>query len=248
MTGDSGILRAVRLTGRRSGPSRAVRSFASLREWYASAEARAAADSVIQYQSPVGRMDSRTPNLLKPPSKPGELGRPTIDNNATIEADAVFGPGGRGHGRSQDIGKPSSAVWNTSLPLSTRTGAGRSISPCGRVTTPGSPYNDNAMVNVLMLLRDVSSRRCALRFCRPGTLREKASASLARGIRSDPAAPRSEAAWPAHRLVRSARREYAGACLGACLRAAVALRRRNRRYRALPDVERGSLAGDRCGN
>lgn len=51
-------------------------------EWYRSAEARAAANTVIQYQSSEGGWQKNT-DLLTPPTSREGLERPTIDNGAT---------------------------------------------------------------------------------------------------------------------------------------------------------------------
>jgi PelA/Pel-15E family pectate lyase len=149
------------------------------REWYASAEARTAADIVIQYQSPEGGWTKNT-DLLKPPSKPGELGRPTIDNNATtrpmrflaLVADATGDARYRqAFERGMDYlfaAQYPNGGWPQYFPL--REGY------YSRIT-----YNDTAMVNVLTLLRDVGTGDAPYGFVDQAR-RDKASAAVERGI------------------------------------------------------------------
>lgn len=149
------------------------------REWYASTEARTAADSVIQYQSPQGGW-LKNADLLTPPSTPSALGRPTIDNGATtmpmrflaLVADAT---GGAKYRKAFDRGidylfaaQYPNGGWPQYFPL--REGY------YSRIT-----YNDNAMVNVLKLLRDVSAGEGPYGFV-DQERRDKASAAAERGI------------------------------------------------------------------
>lgn len=149
------------------------------REWYASAEARTAAESVIQYQSPEGGWLKNT-DLLTPPSSHGDVGRPTIDNGATIMpmrflalvADATGDAKYRqAFERGMDYlfaAQYPNGGWPQYYPL--REGY------YSRIT-----YNDDAMTNVLTLLRDVSRSDAPFGFVDQAR-REKASAALARGI------------------------------------------------------------------
>ena len=149
------------------------------REWYASREARAAADSVILYQTPAGGWPKNT-DLLVPPSHPDDVGRPTIDNGATTTpmrflALVVGGTGEPRYQRAFERGMDylfaaqyPNGGWPQYFPL--REGY------YSRIT-----YNDNAMVNVLTLLRDVSGGDAPYAFVdRPR--RAQASAVVARGI------------------------------------------------------------------
>jgi len=149
------------------------------REWYASAEARTAADSVIQYQSPEGGWTKNT-DLLTPPSTPDALGRPTIDNGATTTPMRflalvidVTGEAKYRHAFERGIDYLFAAQypnggWPQYYPL--REGY------YSRIT-----YNDNATVNVLTLLRDVSTGEVPYGFVDQAR-RDKASKALARGI------------------------------------------------------------------
>lgn len=149
------------------------------REWYASTDARAAADSVILYQTPVGGWPKNT-DLLEPPSSPDAVGRPTIDNGATTTpmrflALVVDGTGDARYRQAFEHGMDylfaaqyPSGGWPQYFPL--REGY------YSRIT-----YNDNAMVNVLELLRDASAGDAPYAFVDQAR-RAKASAAVARGI------------------------------------------------------------------
>ena len=149
------------------------------REWYASAEARRAADSVIQYQSPEGGWPKNT-DLLTAPSTPSQLRRPTIDNGATTTPMRFLALVAHATGdakyleafeRGMDYlfaAQYPNGGWPQYFPL--REGY------YSRIT-----YNDNAMVNVLTLLRDVSKGNTPFGFVDKAH-RDKASAVLERGI------------------------------------------------------------------
>ncbi len=149
------------------------------REWYASSSARVAADSVILYQSPEGGWPKNT-DLLTPPANPGALDHPTIDNGATttpmrflaLVADANGEAKYReAFNRGMDYlfaAQYPNGGWPQFFPL--REGY------YSRIT-----FNDNAMVNVLTLLRDASSGEAPYGFVEQAR-RDKASAALARGI------------------------------------------------------------------
>ena len=149
------------------------------REWYGSGEARKAADSVIQHQSPHGGWPKNT-DLLTPPSSSHALGRPTIDNHATTTpmrflALVVDGTGDARYRQSFERGMDylldaqyPNGGWPQYFPL--REGY------YSRIT-----YNDNAMVNVLTLLRDASRRDAPYRFVDQAR-RERADAAVRRGI------------------------------------------------------------------
>jgi PelA/Pel-15E family pectate lyase len=148
-------------------------------EWYGSADARAAADTVIQYQSSEGGWQKNT-NLLTPPKAREELEQPTIDNGATTTpmrflafvADATGGAKYReAFERGLDYlfaAQYPNGGWPQYYPL--REGY------YSRIT-----YNDNAMVNVLTLLGDVGKGDAPYGFVDEDR-RDKASAAVARGI------------------------------------------------------------------
>lgn len=149
------------------------------REWYASGEARAAADSVIAHQTPEGGWPKNT-DLLAPPSSPDAVGRPTIDNGATTTpmrflALVVESTGEarcrQAFERGMDYlfqAQYPNGGWPQYFPL--RDGY------YSRIT-----YNDNAMTNVLTLLRDVGAAGAPYGFV-DQPRRDRASAAVARGI------------------------------------------------------------------
>ena len=149
------------------------------REWYASADALAAADSVILYQTHVGGWPKNT-DLLEPPSSRDEVGRPTIDNGATTTpmrflALVIDGTDDARYQQAFERGMDylfaaqyANGGWPQYFPL--REGY------YSRIT-----YNDNAMVNVLELLRDASVGDAPYAFV-DQMRRTKAAAAVARGI------------------------------------------------------------------
>ena len=153
--------------------------FRQPREWYASADARAAADSVILYQTAVGGWPKNT-DLLEPPSSPDAVGQPTIDNGASTTpmrflALVVDGTDDARYRQAFERGMDylfaaqyANGGWPQYFPL--REGY------YSRIT-----YNDNAMVNVMELLRDVSVGDAPYAFVDEAR-RARASAAVARGI------------------------------------------------------------------
>ena len=153
--------------------------FRQPREWYASSDARATADSVILYQTAEGGWPKNT-DLLEPPSSPDAVGRPTIDNGATTTpmrflALVVDGTDDARYRQAFERGMDylfaaqyPNGGWPQYFPL--REGY------YSRIT-----YNDNAMVNVLELLRDASAGDAPYAFVDEAR-RARASAAVARGI------------------------------------------------------------------
>lgn len=153
--------------------------------WYASAAARAMADSVIAYQSPQGGWPKST-DLATPPRSAGDIPRPgdgranTIDNGATTTpmrflALVTHATGDVRYRASFERGvryllaaQYANGGWPQFYPL--REGY------YSRIT-----YNDDAMVNVLRLLRDVASGTGPYAFT-DGALRPLADAAVQRGI------------------------------------------------------------------
>lgn len=148
-------------------------------EWYATPAARAAADSVIRHQSPEGGWPKNTDLLVPPPSSEA-LGRPTIDNGATTTpmrflALVFDGTGDARYRRAFERGMDylfaaqyPNGGWPQYFPL--RDGY------YSRIT-----YNDNAMVNVMTLLRDTSTGDAPYSFV-DNVRRDQASAAVVRGI------------------------------------------------------------------
>ena len=149
------------------------------RDWYASGDARTAAESVILYQTPVGGWPKNT-DLLEPPSSPDAVGQPTIDNGATTTpmrflALVIDGTGDARYRQAFERGMDylfaaqyPNGGWPQYFP--SREGY------YSRIT-----YNDNAMVNVLELLRDASAGDAPYAFVDEAR-RARASAAVARGI------------------------------------------------------------------
>ena len=148
-------------------------------EWYASADARAAANSVMLYQSPEGGWPKNT-DLLTPPASAKALEHPTIDNGATttpmrflaLVADATGDAKYRqAFERGMDYlfaSQYPNGGWPQFFPL--RDGY------YSRIT-----YNDDAMANVLTLLRAAGDGVAPYGFVEQDH-RDKATAAVARGI------------------------------------------------------------------
>ncbi len=156
-------------------------------EWYASAEARAVADSVIQFQSPQGGWPKST-DLTTPRSSPESLAETmagdranTIDNGATTTpmrflALMVQATGEAKYRESFARGldylfaaQYPNGGWPQFFPL-------RDRGYYSHIT-----YNDNAMVNVLTVLRDAAAGKPPYAFVDEAR-RAKAAAAVARGI------------------------------------------------------------------
>lgn len=153
--------------------------------WYASPEARAVADSVLQYQSPQGGWPKST-DLAVPPRTaedippPGDGRANSLDNNATtlpmqFLARVAHATGEAGYREAFARGvdyllaaQYPNGGWPQFFPL--RKGYYSHIT-----------YNDGAMVRVLIVLRDVSAGRPPYDFV-DAERRAKAAAAVARGI------------------------------------------------------------------
>ena len=154
-------------------------------EWYATPDARAIADSVVQFQSPQGAWPKNT-DLATPPRTPQDVPQPgdgltnTIDNGATTmpmqflalvhqrSAEARYRDAfGRGLKYLLEAQYPNGG-WPQFYPL--RDGY------YSRIT-----FNDNAMVNVLELLRAVAAGTAPYAFVDEG-LRRQAAGAVDRGI------------------------------------------------------------------
>ena len=154
-------------------------------EWYGSAEARAIADSVLKYQSPQGAWPKNT-NLAVPPRTPQDVPQPgdgltnTIDNGATTTpmqflvlvaqatGDARYrAPVERGLKYLLAAQYPNGG-WPQFYPL--RDGY------YSRIT-----FNDDAMVHVLELLREVAGGRPPYGFV-DADLRRQSNAAIERAV------------------------------------------------------------------
>lgn len=149
------------------------------REWYASSDARAAADTVLLHQTPSGGWPKNT-DLLIPPQFPEDLGRPTIDNGATTTpmqflALVIDGTGDTRYRQAFERGMDyllaaqyPNGGWPQYFPL--REGY------YSRIT-----FNDGAMVNVLSLLRDAGRGESPYGFL-DQSRRDRAVAAVGKGI------------------------------------------------------------------
>jgi PelA/Pel-15E family pectate lyase len=154
-------------------------------EWYATAEARDIADSVLRYQSKYGAWPKNTDLTVKPTAQRlAELEKSgvdnTIDNGATtvpmqflaLMAQATH------EGKYQKsflhgvdyllVSQYRNGGWPQFFPL--RTGYYSHIT-----------YNDDAMMNVMFLLRDVAAGKAPYDFV-DTRRRKKASAAVAKGL------------------------------------------------------------------
>ena len=149
------------------------------REWYASAEARKAADSVMRHQSPAGGWPKNT-DLLTAPATPSQLGRPTIDNGATTTPMRFLAMVARATGDG-NYRKAFESGMDYLFAAQHPNGGWPQYFPLRKGYYSRITYNDNAMVNVLTLLRDVSKGNAPFGFVDKAR-RDKASAAVERGI------------------------------------------------------------------
>jgi PelA/Pel-15E family pectate lyase len=151
-------------------------------EWYSSAEARAVAEVVVQYQSAEGGWPKNR-DLTVPPLAPAELpgsGANTLDNGAFLPpvqflatlAEAT-GSGYYRNAVERSIDYLFAAQYaNGGFPQYYPLRPGY----YSRIT-----YNDGAMIEALTVLRDVAEGRAPYRFV-DQTRRKQAAAALAKGI------------------------------------------------------------------
>lgn len=121
--------------------------------WYLSAEARKAADSVMRYQSAEGGWPKNT-DLLNPPSAKGTEILPTIDNGATTTPMRFLALMESATGESKylhSFQKGLTYLLDAQYP----NGGWPQFFPLREGYYSHITFNDNAMVNVLTLLRDV---------------------------------------------------------------------------------------------
>lgn len=154
-------------------------------EWYRSAEAKSMADTVLQYQSPQGAWPKNT-DLAEPPRSPDDIPSPgggranSLDNGATtlpimFLAHVISATHESTYRESFDRGidyllaaQYPNGGWPQFWPL--RKGY------YSRIT-----YNDNAMVRVMTVLRDVAEGQAPYGFV-SGSQREEATEAVRKGI------------------------------------------------------------------
>ena len=155
--------------------------------WYASAAARTTADRVVAAQLPCGGWDKGMhytqpagPNTLAPRTEPG-----TYDNDATIyELRFLARVIAAGDGDA-----PRRAGWRAAFQCGLRfvfesqypNGGFPQYYPLRGGYHDGVTFNDDAMVHVLALLRDVAEGSRSFGFVDPAA-REEAAARLGRGV------------------------------------------------------------------
>jgi PelA/Pel-15E family pectate lyase len=154
-------------------------------QWYGSVEARAIADSVIQYQSQQGGWPKST-DLAAPPRSPEDVPRPgdgranTIDNGATTTPMRFLALVAEATGETKyrnAFERGLDYLFAAQYP----NGGWPQFYPLRRGYYSRITFNDNAMVNVLTLLRDVARGEAPYGFV-DRSRRRQASAAVARGI------------------------------------------------------------------
>jgi PelA/Pel-15E family pectate lyase len=153
--------------------------------WYGSAEARAVADSVLQYQSPQGGWPKST-DLARPPRTPGDVPRPGDGRANSLDNEATTLPMGflarvahaTGEAKYRDsflrgveyllAAQYPNGGWPQFWPL--RNGY------YSRIT-----YNDDAMIRTMTILRDVAGGEPPYDFV-DASHRQRAADAVARGI------------------------------------------------------------------
>lgn len=153
--------------------------------WYASAEARDAADRVLRYQSSAGAWPKNTDLLA--PATPAEIdvinrgGKAnTIDNGATtLPIRFLAGVGGATGGETYR----AAVIRGVDYLLASqyKNGGFPQFYPLHQGYYSHITYNDGAMINALTLLRDVAAGRPPFRFVDTGR-RTRAAAAVTRGI------------------------------------------------------------------
>jgi PelA/Pel-15E family pectate lyase len=155
-------------------------------EWYASAAARALADSVVRYQAPDGGWPKNT-DLGTPPPSPGaragagaDVTWSTIDNNGTTMPmqflALVASATGEARYRASFL-----RGFDYLLAAQYPNGGWPQFFPLRQGYYAHITYNDNAMVNVLIVLRDAAAGKAPYVFV-DETRRTKARAAVSRGI------------------------------------------------------------------
>jgi PelA/Pel-15E family pectate lyase len=151
-------------------------------EWYASAEARAVAEIVLQYQSPEGGWPKNR-NLTTPTLAPAELGGSesnSLDNGALrlplLYLAKMAEATGERHYRKA-VERSIDYLLASQYP----NGGFPQFYPLRRGYYSRITYNDGAMIDAMTVLRDVANGRAPYGFV-DNNRRTRASAALAKGI------------------------------------------------------------------
>ena len=154
-------------------------------KWYGSAEARAVADSVVQYQSPQGGWPKST-DLAKPPRTPDDippLGRGranSLDNEATTLPMAFLARVAHATGEAR---YRESFIRGVDYLLAAQypNGGWPQFWPLRKGYYSRITYNDGAMIRAITILRDVAGGQPPYDFV-DAPRRERAGDAVARGI------------------------------------------------------------------
>ena len=154
-------------------------------QWYNSAEARAVADSVIQYQSPQGGWPKST-DLAKPPRTPEDippLGRGranSLDNEATTLPMAFLARVAHTTGEAK---YRDSFIRGVDYLLAAQypNGGWPQFWPLRKGYYSRITYNDGAMIRAITILRDVAGGKPPYDFV-DAPRRKKVAGAVARGI------------------------------------------------------------------
>ena len=154
-------------------------------EWYGSAEARAVADSVIQYQSPQGGWPKST-DLAKPPRTPDDIPPPgrgranSLDNEATTLPMTFLARVAHATGEAKYRDSFLRGV-DYLLAAQYPNGGWPQFWPLRKGYYSRITYNDGAMIRVMTILRDVAGGQRPYDFV-DAPRREKVADAVARGI------------------------------------------------------------------
>jgi PelA/Pel-15E family pectate lyase len=154
-------------------------------EWYATAEGGRVADIVLSFQTPSGGWSKRT-DMATRPRRPGEAFGvesgyiPTFDNGATTTQLQVMA---RAYKATHDKKYREAFLKGVRLILAAQfpNGGWPQNFPLTGGYHDYITYNDETMINLLSLLRDVAERRPLYAFV-PATLRRQAQAAVRRGL------------------------------------------------------------------
>ena len=151
-------------------------------EWYATAEARALADNVVLYQHATGGWPKNRDMTLPPAAQPAtrETDAPTIDNGATTTQLRLLA--------RVLSAQPEPALrdafergFDYLLTAQYENGGWPQFFPVRKGYYSHITYNDNAMVNVLTLLRDAAAGKEPFAFVDEAR-RARAAAAVKKGI------------------------------------------------------------------
>lgn len=155
-------------------------------EWYAGDEARAIAASVLLYQSPEGGWPKNV-DMTAPPSAEflgntdSDHRAPTIDNHATTTQLAYLARVLTAAGGDPALRAAFERGFDYLLAAQYDNGGWPQFFPLKKGYYTHITYNDNAMVNVLMVLRDAAQGREPFAFVDEAR-RTRAAAAVAKGI------------------------------------------------------------------